>query len=81
VVVTLSNSLDLSPMCKWVQKHGLWDFLAQRDPYRLLTTTSLASKYWGIDQSIRILDKSTGIVDTGTTLIRLANGELIFYST
>jgi len=72
-------------MCKWVQKHGPWYFLAQRDPYRPLTTTSLASKYWGIGQptrygaSVPILDKSAGIVDTGTALILLATGKLIRY--
>ena len=42
-----------------------------------ITSTSPASKYWGIDQSIRygsqtILPTTAGIVDTGTTLILLA---------
>ncbi|KAG0708461.1 acid protease [Suillus ampliporus] len=43
-----------------------------------LTTTSPASKYWGIDQSVSygtgntILNTTAGIVDTGTTLLLLA---------
>ncbi|KAF8621890.1 hypothetical protein AX15_007443 [Amanita polypyramis BW_CC] len=43
-----------------------------------ITSTSPASQYWGIDQSITygdsatILDVTAGIVDTGTTLILLA---------
>ncbi|KAG2048393.1 acid protease [Suillus hirtellus] len=46
--------------------------------YVPITTTSPASEYWGIDQSIRygsmpILDETAGIVDTGTTLIYIAS--------
>lgn len=44
-----------------------------------LTTTSPASEFWGIDQSITygssntpILSQTAGIVDTGTTLILMA---------
>ena len=49
--------------------------------YVPLTTTSPASTFWGIDQSISygdttILSKTAGIVDTGTTLILIATGEL-----
>ncbi|KAG1763714.1 acid protease [Suillus occidentalis] len=45
--------------------------------YVPLTTTSPASSYWGIDQSITygsstILSSTAGIVDTGTTLILIA---------
>ncbi|KAG1719342.1 aspartic peptidase domain-containing protein [Suillus paluster] len=45
--------------------------------YVPLTTTSPASSYWGIDQSIAygnstILSETAGIVDTGTTLIFIA---------
>ncbi|KAG2356696.1 acid protease [Suillus spraguei] len=45
--------------------------------YVSLTTTSPASTYWGIDQSIAyggstILSSTAGIVDTGTTLILIA---------
>ena len=48
--------------------------------YVQLTTTSPASEYWGIDQSISyggstILSSTAGIVDTGTTLILIATGE------
>lgn len=48
--------------------------------YVSLTTTSPASDYWGIDQSITyggstILSTTAGIVDTGTTLILIATGE------
>lgn len=48
--------------------------------YVPLTTTSPASNYWGIDQSITygggtILSTTAGIVDTGTTLILVASGE------
>ncbi|KIJ58536.1 hypothetical protein HYDPIDRAFT_34065, partial [Hydnomerulius pinastri MD-312] len=46
--------------------------------YVPLTTTSPASYYWGIDQSIAyggstILSQTAGIVDTGTTLILIAS--------
>ncbi|KAG2069578.1 acid protease [Suillus decipiens] len=46
--------------------------------YVPLTTTSPASTYWGIDQSITyggstILSTTAGIVDTGTTLILIAS--------
>ncbi|KAG2151441.1 acid protease [Suillus clintonianus] len=43
-----------------------------------LTTTSPASRYWGIDQSVSygtgntILNTTAGIVDTGTTLLLIA---------
>jgi hypothetical protein len=46
--------------------------------YVPITTTSPASNYWGIDQSISygtgntILDLTAGIVDTGTTLLMIA---------
>ncbi|KAG1891615.1 acid protease [Suillus fuscotomentosus] len=45
--------------------------------YVSITSTSPASTYWGIDQSISygdtpILDETAGIVDTGTTLILIA---------
>ena len=44
------------------------------------TSTSPASNYWGIDQSLTygstsIMDTTAGIVDTGTTLILLPTGE------
>ena len=47
--------------------------------YVPLTTTSPASTFWGIDQSIFygadvILSSTAGIVDTGTTLILIATG-------
>ncbi|KAE9408853.1 acid protease [Gymnopus androsaceus JB14] len=45
-----------------------------------ITTTSPASEYWGIDQTITygtsgtsILDSTAGIVDTGTTLLMIAS--------
>jgi len=46
--------------------------------YTPLTTTSPASEYWGIDESITygsttILSNTAGIVDTGTTLILIAS--------
>ncbi|PCH34149.1 aspartic peptidase A1 [Wolfiporia cocos MD-104 SS10] len=48
--------------------------------YVPITTTSPASEYWGIDQSVTygssgtpILSETAGIVDTGTTLILLAS--------
>jgi hypothetical protein len=43
-----------------------------------ITSTSPASQYWGIDQTITysdgttILDTTAGIVDTGTTLVLIA---------
>jgi cathepsin E len=45
-----------------------------------LIRTFPASRYWGINQSIRygtstpILETAAGIVDTGTTLILMASG-------
>lgn len=47
--------------------------------YVPLTQTHPASKYWGIDQSMKygktpLLAKTAGIVDTGTTLILIATG-------
>ncbi|KAG0702054.1 acid protease [Suillus ampliporus] len=52
--------------------------------YVPLTTTSPASLYWGIDQSIAygsstILSETAGIVDTGTTLILIATDAFIQY--
>ena len=53
--------------------------------HRSLTSTSPASEYWGIDQSISygsdttILDSTAGIVDTGTTLVLIASGKLLHY--
>lgn len=49
--------------------------------YIPLTTTSPASYYWGIDQSISygrstILSETAGIVDTGTTLVLIASGRI-----
>ncbi|KAG1842526.1 acid protease [Suillus subalutaceus] len=46
--------------------------------YVSITSTSPASTYWGIDQSINygsttILSETAGIVDTGTTLILIAS--------
>lgn len=44
-----------------------------------ITSTSPASQYWGIDQTISygsnstILDSTAGIVDTGTTLVLIAS--------
>lgn len=48
--------------------------------YVPLTTTSPASTFWGINQSISygsttILSSTAGIVDTGTTLILIATGK------
>lgn len=45
--------------------------------YVPITSTSPASEYWGIDQSVSyggssILSSTAGIVDTGTTLVLLA---------
>ncbi|KAH9837239.1 aspartic peptidase domain-containing protein [Rhodofomes roseus] len=48
--------------------------------YVSLTSTSPASEYWGIDESISygsesILSSTAGIVDTGTTLVLIATGK------
>jgi hypothetical protein len=45
-----------------------------------VTTTSPASQFFGVDQSITfgstpILSATAGIVDTGTTLVLLASGK------
>jgi hypothetical protein len=49
-----------------------------------ITSTSPASNYWGIDQSITygsggesILSSTAGIVDTGTTLVLIATGSAL----
>ncbi|KAG6329087.1 hypothetical protein ID866_10002 [Astraeus odoratus] len=52
--------------------------------YVPITSTSPASQYWGIDQSISygaetILSTTAGIVDTGTTLILIATDALSRY--
>ncbi|KAG1861932.1 aspartic peptidase domain-containing protein [Suillus tomentosus] len=52
--------------------------------YVPLTTTSPASNYWGIDQSISyggstILSETAGIVDTGTTLVLIASNAFSTY--
>ncbi|KAJ7459167.1 aspartic peptidase A1 [Mycena galericulata] len=49
-----------------------------------LTTTSPASEYWGINQSIKyggttILSSTAGIVDTGTTLVLIATNAFTKY--
>lgn len=54
--------------------------------YVPLTTTSPASYYWGIDQSISygrstILSETAGIVDTGTTLVQIASDAFNLYQT
>ncbi|KIM81488.1 hypothetical protein PILCRDRAFT_71813, partial [Piloderma croceum F 1598] len=54
--------------------------------YVPLTTTSPASHFWGIDQSVSygttsILSSTAGIVDTGTTLILLATNAYNAYAT
>lgn len=54
--------------------------------YVPLTTTSPASYYWGIDQSISygrstILSETAGIVDTGTTLVLIASDAFNAYQT
>ncbi|KAF8971720.1 aspartic protease [Flammula alnicola] len=52
-----------------------------------LTTTSPASEFWGINQSIRygtsttILATTAGIVDTGTTLVLIATNAFTKYKT
>jgi saccharopepsin len=50
--------------------------------YVPITSTSPASEYWGIDQSVTygsssILSSTAGIVDTGTTLVLLATSTLL----
>ncbi|KAJ7865374.1 family A1 protease [Mycena olivaceomarginata] len=52
--------------------------------YTAVTSTSPASEYWGINQSVTygstsILASTTGIVDTGTTLIYLATNGFTKY--
>ncbi|KAG2076957.1 acid protease [Suillus decipiens] len=52
--------------------------------YTFITTTSPASTYWGINESIKygsktILSSTAGIVDTGTTLILIATDALAKY--
>ncbi|KAJ3555656.1 hypothetical protein NM688_g2454 [Phlebia brevispora] len=54
--------------------------------YTPITSTSPASQYWGIDQSISygttaILSQGSGIVDTGTSLIGLASDLFSVYQT
>ena len=53
--------------------------------YVPITSTSPASNYWGIDQSVtygdntQLLDTTAGIVDTGTTLLMLATSAFQAY--
>ena len=52
--------------------------------YVPITSTSPASGYWGIDQSVSyggssILSSTAGIVDTGTTLVLLATDAFSAY--
>ena len=53
--------------------------------YLSIATTSPASEFWGINQSIRygtsttILSTTAGIVDTGTTLLLIATDALSKY--
>jgi cathepsin E len=52
--------------------------------HRPVTTTSPASDYWGINQSIKygtttILASTAGIVDTGTTLVLIATNGFSAY--
>jgi pepsin A len=54
--------------------------------YVPITSTSPASQYWGIDQSINygdteIMTSTAGIVDTGTTLILIATDAFNTYQT
>ncbi|EGO00888.1 hypothetical protein SERLA73DRAFT_178865 [Serpula lacrymans var. lacrymans S7.3] len=54
--------------------------------YIPITSTSPASEYWGIDQSITygstsILSSTSGIVDTGTTLTLIASDAFSTYQT
>ncbi|KAK0187794.1 acid protease [Armillaria mellea] len=54
--------------------------------YVPITSTSPASNYWGIDQSVSygtttIMSTSAGIVDTGTTLLLLSSGAFKKYTT
>lgn len=49
--------------------------------YVPITSTSPASNYWGIDQTLSYGDSTTlltssGIVDTGTTLLLIATGRI-----
>ncbi|KAF7977774.1 hypothetical protein HWV62_2659 [Athelia sp. TMB] len=53
--------------------------------YTPITSTSPASEYWGIDQSVSygstsILSSTSGIVDTGTTLLLLATSAFTAYT-
>jgi pepsin A len=53
--------------------------------YAPITSTSPASEYWGIDQSISygsesILSTTAGIVDTGTTLVMIADDAFSKYT-
>ena len=64
------------------------EFLLRLEFYNSpLTTTSPASEFWGIDQSIqygastRILSTTAGVVDTGTTLTLIATGLAILFPT
>ena len=67
-----------------------WVYAYLREPnahsFSPITSTSPASQYWGIDQSITygtnvILESTAGIVDTGTTLILIATDAFNKYRT
>ncbi|KAL4244017.1 peptidase A1 family protein [Abortiporus biennis] len=78
-------SISLSPATSLSSIHGELTFggidsSKHKGPihYAPITSTSSASAFWGIDQSIRygsttIQSTTAGIVDTGTTLVLLAS--------
>jgi hypothetical protein len=65
------------------------DYCAHLGLHSPITKTFPSSRYWGVDACFRygnaqgkkatvtILDTTAGVIDTGTTLIGLATGELL----
>lgn len=79
VTWTKVSSPAPSRPCKWPSLCEIRALtpLARNSP---ITTTYPASEYWGIDQTVvygsqTILPFSSGVVDTGTTLVLLASGK------
>lgn len=65
------------------------NFSAHRDLHSPITQTAPSSNYWGVDASFQyggvngsasvdILDTNAGIIDSGTALIYLSPGELLW---
>jgi hypothetical protein len=89
VVLTPTNTLEISLICKFAQQNVHWDRCAHLGSHSPITKTPPSSFYWGVDASLRygnakgrgatvtILNTTSGVIDTGTNLIGLGTGKLL----